>query len=541
MSSEDNNLFQSDDEHESNLEEYFDISEYWNDKYKQLDDKLKTHLSASHLRKNIISVTMKLSKKVSGDYDLSSLILFLDVDDMANWVKFMDAFNQYSEDNKWSKNTQLVIVNRVKLLLLILIPKRENIIKRAIHLNREKKTQGKNIFPKSISKMDKNSAFYLFYEYLKSKLFVHTKQKSLTTQKMTFNLWHNVFINIGLFEECENPDNMDEILTWIKTKTSEDIIDAYKKHNGNKKYNNTIITKHHKLINILFCNILNSVEEINIIVLVMNINNNDNGNNDNGNNDNGIDDNIDEENNDKDLHRFTADEIQKLNDSCQSTMEKLIFTILFTTGMRVGGLANIKVKNVAILKDGTWTSKNIGNTIEKGNKLRTFPISEIVKPHLIDWLKNHREITTSPYLFPSKKSCNRPMQTNVFQNIFKQIAGRAKITGSNAHIHAIRHTVGFLMSELGNNIEAVAKFLDHSSPATTQKYYVKYSCKENMNRMSVPWFDKKIEDKVEVPKCLMNNKNEKQDNTKQDKKNKKMKVRRKIKDSIQALIDMNKN
>ncbi len=220
--------------------------------------------------------------------------------------------------------------------------------------------------------------------------------------------------------------------------------------------------------------------------------------------------------------------------------KKLMYTILFTTGMRVGGLANIKVKNVATLNDGTWTSKNIGNTIEKGNKLRTFPISELVKPHLIDWLKNYREITTSPYLFPSIKSCNRPMQTNVFQNIFKQIATRAKITGTNAHIHAIRHTVGFLMSELENNIEAVAKFLDHSSPATTQKYYVKYSCKENMNRMSVPWFDKKVEDKVEVPKCLLNDQKEKQSDVKQEKGSNKKKVRKKIKDNIQALIDMNK-
>ncbi len=94
----------------------------------------------------------------------------------------------------------------------------------------------------------------------------------------------------------------------------------YKKYNDDKKYNNTITTKYHKLINILFHNILNSVEEINIIELVMNIGNNNN--NDNSDNDNEINDNIDDENNDKDLHRFTADEIQKLNDSCQTTMEK---------------------------------------------------------------------------------------------------------------------------------------------------------------------------------------------------------------------------
>jgi integrase len=532
MTDTNDNLSCSEDELDGDLEEYFDISEYWDDKYKELDKRLTVHLSASHLRKNIITIVMKLSKKITNNYDLSSLILFLDVDDNNNWIKFMDTFNQCCKDNRWSKNTQLVIVNRIKLLLLILIPKRENIIKRAIHLNREKKPNEKNIYPKMISKLPKDDKFYLFYEYLRTKLLIHSKQKSLVTQKMTFNLWHNIFVNIGLFEECNELNDMNEIITWIKTKTDDDIINSYKKYNEEKKYNNKMITKHHKLINTLFCNILKSIKEINIINLLVNIKNDIIDNKE-------IDDNINDENVDKDLHRFTADEIQRLNEACQSTMEKLIFNILFTTGMRVGGLANIKVKNIAILKNGAWECKNIGNTIEKGNKLRTFPISELVKPHLIDWLKNHREITTSPYLFPSKKSCNRPMQTNVFQKIFKQLAEKANITGKNAHIHAIRHTVGFLMSELGNNIEAVAKFLDHSTPMTTQKYYVKYSCNENMNRMSVPWFDKKVEDKVEVPKCLINE--QKQDKPNQeDKPNKKKVVRQKIKSSIQALIDINK-
>ena len=85
MSDTNSNSSQSDDEND--LEEYFDISEYWNDRYKQLDEKLTVHLAASHLRKNIISVTMKLSKKLTDDYDLSSLILFLDVDDNNKWIK----------------------------------------------------------------------------------------------------------------------------------------------------------------------------------------------------------------------------------------------------------------------------------------------------------------------------------------------------------------------------------------------------------------------------------------------------------------------
>jgi len=69
---------------------------------------------------------------------------------------------------------------------------------------------------------------------------------------------------------------------------------------------------------------------------------------------------------------------------------------------------------------------------------------------------------------------------------------------------------------LGNNMEAIAKFLDHSSLMTTQKYYVKYSRKENMNGMIAPWFDKKVEDKIEVRECLMNDQN--QDESKRDKK-----------------------
>lgn len=138
--------------------------------------------------------------------------------------------------------------------------------------------------------------------------------------------------------------------------------------------------------------------------------------------------------------------------------------------MCLRGLSKIKVKIVAEFKNGKWICKDVGKTIEKGNKIRNFAISHLVKPHLIDWFTNHREVAQSPYLFPSNKTRNKPMQTNVFQKIFKNITTRARIVDENAHPHVVRHTVGFVMSELGNSIKTVSEFLDHLSEKTTDKY-----------------------------------------------------------------------
>lgn len=58
---------------------------------------------------------------------------------------------------------------------------------------------------------------------------------------------------------------------------------------------------------------------------------------------------------DVDKCRFLSTEMQAMADKCKTTFEQLLFYLLFTTGMRIGGFANIKVGDVATLNGNEWS------------------------------------------------------------------------------------------------------------------------------------------------------------------------------------------
>jgi hypothetical protein len=171
----------------------------------------------------------------------------------------------------------------------------------------------------------------------------------------------------------------------------------------------------------------------------------------------------------------------------------------------------------------------LNDRIEKGKKIRSFPISHLVIPYLTKWLSEEKQLTESPYLFPSKVLINKPLSTNTFRVRFKEICKKANIVGGNAHIHAIRHTVAFMMCEMGNNIDHVSKFLGHSSSKITREFYVKDSCEENLNKLEVPWFQKNKDIKPIVPECL------KSESKKEQNYEDKSKYKKKLAKSIQLL------
>lgn len=168
----------------------------------------------------------------------------------------------------------------------------------------------------------------------------------------------------------------------------------------------------------------------------------------------------------------------------------------------------------------------------KRKKIRSFPVSHLVIPYLIKWLSQEKLLTESLYLFQSKVLINKPLSTNTFRIRFKEICKNANILGVNAHIHAIRHTVAFMMCEMGNNIDHVSKFLGHSSSKITREFYVKYSCEENLNKLDVPWFQKSKDIKQIVPECL------KSDTKKEQNYEDKSKYKKKLAKSMKLLSNI---
>lgn len=160
-------------------------------------------------------------------------------------------------------------------------------------------------------------------------------------------------------------------------------------------------------------------------------------------------------------------ELEELLNSTKSTTlglrDSLILEMLYSTGIRVSELVNIK------LKDINYYDKNI-KILGKGNKERYVLYGSVCENKLNTYLNNSRpllNINDNEYLFLNKKG--EQLTTRGIRYIVDQIikAGSLKY-----HIspHTFRHTFATHMLDNGADLRVVQELLGHENLATTQIY-----------------------------------------------------------------------
>jgi integrase/recombinase XerC len=141
---------------------------------------------------------------------------------------------------------------------------------------------------------------------------------------------------------------------------------------------------------------------------------------------------------------------------------KLIMTMLYTTGIRQAELLGIKDSDI------NRYSKEI-RVIGKRDKQRIIPISDELINDIDEYL------TARNSLFPTTQSGNhlftikdKAMTQRTLYNIVHQ---NLSTTSSNKKSpHVLRHTFATSMLNNGADINSVKEFLGHTSLATTQVY-----------------------------------------------------------------------
>lgn len=146
----------------------------------------------------------------------------------------------------------------------------------------------------------------------------------------------------------------------------------------------------------------------------------------------------------------------------QSYRNAAIVELLFSTGIRVSELCNIKIDDIDL---NAKTLKIIG----KGSKER---ILYIGNENVLNVLKQYKilcqdRIMESGYFFINK--CNKKLSEQAVRNFLIRIENQ--ITG-NVHItpHMFRHTFATLLLEKDVDIRYIQKILGHSSITITQIY-----------------------------------------------------------------------
>ena len=154
---------------------------------------------------------------------------------------------------------------------------------------------------------------------------------------------------------------------------------------------------------------------------------------------------------------LTKEEVKRLIDSADNVKSRLIISMLYSSGMRVSELVNLKVEELNLSERTGWIRRG------KGGKDRLMTISSSLAEELGDYLKLKGK--DNAYVF----SKNKALTT---RNIQKIIKGTRERAGINKRVtpHTLRHSFATHLLEQGNDIRLIQVLLGHTNISTTQIY-----------------------------------------------------------------------
>ncbi len=154
---------------------------------------------------------------------------------------------------------------------------------------------------------------------------------------------------------------------------------------------------------------------------------------------------------------LTKEEVKNLIDSAKNKKHKLIVKLLYSSGLRLSELINLKVGDLELDEKIGWVRKG------KGSKDRMFIISSKLAEELKEYLKDKKN---SDFVFSGRDG--KMSERNV-QKIIKNLAKKAGIK-KRISPHTLRHSFATHLLEAGESIRKIQELLGHSNLSTTQIY-----------------------------------------------------------------------
>lgn len=161
------------------------------------------------------------------------------------------------------------------------------------------------------------------------------------------------------------------------------------------------------------------------------------------------------------------DAIESVIDMSQaeSQRNKTIIEVLFSCGLRVSELCNLKLSDL-------YLDEGFIKVMGKGSKQRLVPISQSAIHELHLYFEDRKHIDIKPgyedYVFVSKLRKKNLSRIMVFHMI-KELVEAAGIHKSVSP-HTFRHSFATSLLEGGANLRAIQAMLGHESIATTEIY-----------------------------------------------------------------------
>lgn len=163
---------------------------------------------------------------------------------------------------------------------------------------------------------------------------------------------------------------------------------------------------------------------------------------------------------------LTPDEIELVRKNITDVTDKLIFDLLYTTGMRISELLSSRVKNI------------IGSNIKfigKGDKERLIPLHQKVYPRLKEYIKNKTNL--EEYIFVDRT--HRKMDRI---NVYNMVKRYGNMANKKLTPHILRHSFATRLLQNGADLIFIQQLLGHSSLNTTSIYAHAIVSEERYNK-----------------------------------------------------------
>jgi len=172
---------------------------------------------------------------------------------------------------------------------------------------------------------------------------------------------------------------------------------------------------------------------------------------------------------------LTQEEIKRLFEAIYNNKHKLMIKLMYSTGMRVSELINLRVRDFEFSKKYGWVREG------KGNKDRMFIIANKLNKDLQNFIKENSLLDYNSFLFKGNKKLHISKET--IGKIIKDATKKAKIK-KNVHCHTLRHSFATHLIENGYSVAEVQSLLGHNSPETTMIYL--HTASKNMIKVKSP-------------------------------------------------------
>ncbi len=143
---------------------------------------------------------------------------------------------------------------------------------------------------------------------------------------------------------------------------------------------------------------------------------------------------------------------------------QVILEILYSTGLRISELLNIKINQVANIKDKLYING-------KGNKQRLVVFNKKAIDLLKNWVnimvKNNKN--KNSYLFENMHNTNVISRQHIYKDL-KKLALKSNTETEKLSPHSIRHSFASHMLNRGADLRSIQKLLGHSDISTTEIY-----------------------------------------------------------------------